>query len=304
MPAWTVIGIAAGAALLGSDRRNVDWTHIVRLVPGTLIGIALGLVVFTRLSSDALARGLGVFVLLYGCYALWRTFRAGSLHVSQRLAAALGGIGGGITGTVVGTMGSTFYAVYFDAVSLNKDSYRATMTAILMTLTVTRGLGYLLIGEFSMEALYLAAFLLPSMVVGLLIGQRLHHGISEITFPPPHRGGGIDRVRLGFAREVKPAHATLNASCGASTFSLSLAFRCLTARFELLVARQQTMTLIGNAPRSSDRFRHRLAPGVGAKGKPRRLAIPVNQRRSAWHGRRTAAPNCLCASSPAASSRT
>ena len=181
VPAWTVIGIAAGAALLGSDRRNVDWTHIVRLVPGTLIGIALGLVVFTRLSSDALARGLGVFVLLYGCYALWRTFRAGSLHVSQRLAAALGGIGGGITGTVVGTMGSTFYAVYFDAVSLNKDSYRATMTAILMTLTVTRGLGYLLIGEFSMEALYLAAFLLPSMVVGLLIGQRLHHGISEIA---------------------------------------------------------------------------------------------------------------------------
>ena len=54
----------------------------------------------------------------------------------------LGGFAGGMTGTVVGTMGSTFFAIYFDAIRLAKDNYRATMTAILLTLTLLRGAGY------------------------------------------------------------------------------------------------------------------------------------------------------------------
>src|SRR5665213_1549534 len=63
VPAWTLIGVAAGAALIGSDRRKVAWGEIAKLVPGTLVGIAVGLYVFTLLSSETLAKWLGVLVL-------------------------------------------------------------------------------------------------------------------------------------------------------------------------------------------------------------------------------------------------
>ena len=36
VPAWTLIGIAAGAALIGSDRNKVAWGEMIKLVPGTL----------------------------------------------------------------------------------------------------------------------------------------------------------------------------------------------------------------------------------------------------------------------------
>src|SRR5262245_22567286 len=49
VPAWTLIAAVAGTALLGADRKRVLWGEIGRLIPGTLIGVALGLVVFTRL---------------------------------------------------------------------------------------------------------------------------------------------------------------------------------------------------------------------------------------------------------------
>ena len=49
VPAWTLIGIAAGAALIGSDRNKVAWAEMIKLVPGTLVGIAIGLYVFTLL---------------------------------------------------------------------------------------------------------------------------------------------------------------------------------------------------------------------------------------------------------------
>jgi uncharacterized membrane protein YfcA len=182
VPAWTLIGIVAGTALIGSDRKKVAWVEMLKLVPGTLVGIAIGLYLFTLLSSDTLAKWLGVLVLGYGLYSLWGTFGAAKPHLPPRLAAVLGGVGGGMTGAVVGTMGSVFFAMYFDAIRLAKDNYRATMTAILLTLTVIRGVGYFVIGEFSREVWIVAAILFPSMVLGMFIGNRFHHSMSDLAF--------------------------------------------------------------------------------------------------------------------------
>ena len=182
VPAWALIGIAAGAALIGSDRKKVAWAEMIKLVPGTLVGIAIGLYVFTLLSSDTLAKWLGVLVLAYGLYSLWGTFGAAKPHLPPRIAAALGGIGGGMTGTIVGTMGSVFFAMYFDAIKLAKESYRATMTAILLTLTLIRGVGYFAVGEFSRDVWIVTAILFPSMLLGLFFGNYFHHGMSELTF--------------------------------------------------------------------------------------------------------------------------
>ena len=183
VPAWTLIGIAAGTALIGSDRNKVAWTEMIKLVPGTLIGIAIGLYVFTLLSSDTLAKWLGGLVLAYGLYSLWGTFTTSpKAHLPPRLAAALGGLGGGMTGTVVGTMGSVFFAMYFDAIRLAKDNYRATMTAILLTLSLARGTGYFAFGEFTRDVLIISAMLLPPMFVGIFVGNRIHHGMSELAF--------------------------------------------------------------------------------------------------------------------------
>jgi uncharacterized membrane protein YfcA len=182
VPAWTLIALAAGIALIGSDRHKIAWAELRRLVPGTLIGIGIGLYVFTQLSSAELAKWVGGFVLGYGLYSLWGTFGAPKPELSPRLAALLGGIGGGVTGTVVGTMGSTFFAVYFDAVRLGKEHYRATMTAVLLVLTLVRGAGYWAVGEFDRAALLVAALLLPPMFLGIFIGNRFHHGMSELAF--------------------------------------------------------------------------------------------------------------------------
>jgi uncharacterized membrane protein YfcA len=183
VPAWSLIALFAASALLGSDRKKVLWTEILRLIPGTIVGILVGLYVFTLLSSETLAKWIGGFVLLYGLYSLWATFRSAThSHLPPKVAAALGGFAGGMTGTVVGTMGSTFYAIYFDAIRLNKDNYRATMTAILLTLTLLRGIGYYAVGEFTRDVLIVTAILFPSMLLGIFIGSRFHHGMSETAF--------------------------------------------------------------------------------------------------------------------------
>ncbi len=182
VPAWTLIAAVAGTALLGSDRNKVLWGEIGRLMPGTLIGVVLGLLIFTRLDADALALWVGAFVLAYGAYSLWTTFGAPKPGLPPKTAAMIGGILGGLTGTTVGTFGSTFYAIYFDAIKLGKENYRATMTAILLTLSLARGTGYFIVGEFTRDVLIVSALLLPPMFLGIYIGNRMHHGMSELLF--------------------------------------------------------------------------------------------------------------------------
>jgi len=183
VPAWSLIALAAATALIGADRHRIAWDVLLRALPGTLIGIAAGLYVFTLLDSETLAKWIGAFVLIYGLYSLWATFRPGGhAQIPPRAAALIGGFAGGMTGTVVGTMGSTFYAIYFDAIRLAKDQYRATMTAILLTLTLLRGAGYFAVGEFSRDVLMVTAILFPSMLIGIFIGNRIHHGMNEVVF--------------------------------------------------------------------------------------------------------------------------
>ena len=183
IPAWTLIGLAASLALFGSDRKRIAWGEIVRLLPGTAAGIAIGLYVFKLLDSETLAKWLGLLVLLYGLYSLWRSFRPPAKWRLPPIAAALlGGAGGGMTGTIVGTMGSVFFAMYFDAIRLAKDQYRASMTAILLVLTLVRGFGYWAIGEFTRDVLVLAGFLFPLMLIGIFIGNRFHTGMNEQVF--------------------------------------------------------------------------------------------------------------------------
>ena len=183
IPAWTVVGVAAGLALFGNDRHRVAWAEMAKLVPGLLLGIAVGLYVFKLLDSATLAKGLGALVLLYGLYSLWGTFRTSpKAKVPPRIAAAIGGFLGGIVGTIVGTMGSVFFAIYYDAIRLAKEQFRATMTAILLTLAIVRGVGYWAVGEFTREVMILAGILFPMMLTGIFIGNRFYHGMSELLF--------------------------------------------------------------------------------------------------------------------------
>jgi uncharacterized protein len=149
VPVWTLLGIASSATIVGRDRQYVSGREILRILPTCLIGIAIGLYFFKTLDAHTLAQGLGLLVIAYGCYSLWTTV---SVREKPRavpgLVAPVAGIVGGAVGTTFGTMASLFFAIYFDAVRMAKERLRATMSAMILTLSIVRGLGYFAVGEF------------------------------------------------------------------------------------------------------------------------------------------------------------
>jgi uncharacterized membrane protein YfcA len=154
------------------------------LVPvWTLLGIGLGLYVFTTLDTQTLARALGALVIAYAAYSLWGLMRKRPGATSHAPAVApLASVLSGAVGATFGAMATVFFVMYLDTRNLAKEAFRATISAMLLVLSVVRGIGYFAVGEFTRESLVLFAAAFPAMLVGIYIGNRIHLAISETTF--------------------------------------------------------------------------------------------------------------------------
>jgi uncharacterized membrane protein YfcA len=183
VPVWTLLGIASSVTILGHDRKRVALKALVPFLPWCLLGIALGLYVFTALDARTLARGLGIVVIAYAAHSLWAMMHPQrEQRTPSRAIAPLASTLAGAVGATFGAMATVFFVMYLDTRNLAKDAFRATISAMLLALSVVRGLGYYAVGEFTRETWILFAAAFPAMLLGIFIGNRVHLSISETAF--------------------------------------------------------------------------------------------------------------------------
>ena len=164
----------------GQGVRNLErvaWAEQLTLVPFTLIGVALGLLVLRGVPTAVLSRVLGGFVVVYAFYQL---LPLPPLRGS-RVAAIGCGIMGGLVGTLFGT-GGPFYAIYFNLRGLDKNAFRATFATNFLIDGGVRLIAYALAGLLGWATLVSVAAGLPLVAAGLYVGGRIHLGLSQRTF--------------------------------------------------------------------------------------------------------------------------
>jgi uncharacterized membrane protein YfcA len=183
-PAWSLVGIVSSAAIIGKDRQHVDRRAFLRLLPGCALGVGAGLFVFKALDAVLLARSLGAFIILYASYSLWMTTRppGSTPPVSPALLRPFASFFSGAVGTMFGAMASIFFAMYLDASGANKQAFRATLSAMLLTLSLARTIGYAAVNELTLDSFILCGAAIPAMGLGLLVGDKIHSGLSQAAF--------------------------------------------------------------------------------------------------------------------------
>jgi uncharacterized membrane protein YfcA len=182
-PAWSLLGIASSLAILGRDRKQIARRAVLLFLPWCALGIGIGLYFFKALDAAALGRALGVLILLYAGYAAWLTLHPGMRDPLQAsIVRPSAGVLSGVVGTMFGAMATIFFAMYLNALALEKHAFRATISAMLLALSLVRTIAYASVGELSAEsvAVFLAA--LPAMALGIYAGNRIHAGIGETAF--------------------------------------------------------------------------------------------------------------------------
>ncbi len=183
VPVWTLLGFASSAAIVARDYRHVARDAVLGFAPWCLLGIAIGLYFFTLLDSRGLAQALGLTVIAYAAYSMWSALRKpGHAIKLPRATGPLSGTVSGMVGAVFGTMGSLFFVVFLDARGLARDKFRATMSAMLLLLSAVRGVGYYMVGEFTLESWWMFAAAFPAMLAGIYLGDRVQMNFDETTF--------------------------------------------------------------------------------------------------------------------------
>jgi hypothetical protein len=168
---------------VGREWRRVAWREFTVMSLYSVAGIGLGFYFLGRLDEHALQRALGIFLVLYSIYALATAKSPPVLPARWHGAlAALTGISGGVCGALFGGGVGPIYVIYFNAVRLEREVFRVTMTTVVLTGGIFRIGGYASLGLYERANLMLIALGLPLVFVGSWLGDRVVRYLDARTF--------------------------------------------------------------------------------------------------------------------------
>jgi len=164
-----------------------DWRQVVRhelkllLVP-TLLGVAAGVLLFTRLDNRLLLQLLGGFLIGYASYVFAvRYFGLPGVTCSDRWAVPVG-FTGAFLDTLFGGGGGTLVVIYLHMRGVGRMPFRATVAALWLFEMIARVVGYGVAGYYTKDTLLLCLMLLPVMWAGTWLGERIGKRVSQETF--------------------------------------------------------------------------------------------------------------------------
>ena len=193
-PVITLLGLLVSMRQAVKDWFLIDWRRLAIFIPGSVVGVALGVLAFKAVDPAALARWLGAYVLLYAFYSLFGERLLGRALALPRWAAHPVAIVGGLVATLFGGLAGPIYVTYLDAQKLSKSVFRVTVSTTLLVLGLLRSTAYLASGVFRAQDVLLVAGALLPVAIGTLVGDRLHDRLDPAAF---RRSVGVLLVASG-----------------------------------------------------------------------------------------------------------
>lgn len=176
VPLILVFDLFVGVLMGLNNRRVIDRGEVKRLLPFMLVGMVLGVTLLVSVPERALLILLGVFVLAYSAWSL--VLRPEVKPLSSRWAGAFGTFGGVFT-ALFGT-GGPIYTIYLARRLPDKTVLRATISGLLFLSALARLVLFTGAGLYAQpQVLPLAAVLLPCALLGLYLGNHLHHRLPQ-----------------------------------------------------------------------------------------------------------------------------
>jgi len=184
LPVLVPLSTMVATWIVVRNREHVDVSLLARrLLPGMGVGLALGFLVFSSVSTASLTTGLGVLVVAIAGAELWRT--ATGAHAKARPMGPLpfAGITVG-AGFMQGAaaVGGPLLAFALGRLGLAKKSFRSTIAVVWIVLNSALIVSYVATGRLGLESVSSTLMLVPVVAAGVALGNWLHHRLDEAAF--------------------------------------------------------------------------------------------------------------------------
>lgn len=182
LPAFVPLNLCLSLYLVGRYRRDVVTRFFLqRLLPGMALGMPVGLYVFSSLDASLLKRLFGAFVVAAAAIELYRLRASGPRRALSPAATLALLFSGGVVHGAFSTGGPM--AVYVTGrVIEDKSQYRATLSALWAILGAALVATYAATGRITAATGSITLVLVPSIVVGMALGEAAFRRVPVATF--------------------------------------------------------------------------------------------------------------------------
>jgi uncharacterized membrane protein YfcA len=161
-------------------RRALDWTKLWPFMLGAAIGVPVGVLILTWSNPAHVRIGVGVFLVLYSLYALFRPAIPPVKAASPVLDAGVGflnGVLGGITG-----LAGILVTIWCGLRGWPKDVQRAVFQPVAVAIFLMSALWIGARGAITPDVIKLFLVGLPALLAGTWLGLKLFGLLDEAAF--------------------------------------------------------------------------------------------------------------------------
>lgn len=164
-------------------RRKWSPAILKTMVPGAIIGIAIGTVTFSVFNADVIRFILGAIVIVFALN-FWLRRDAAEARAPIPPSVGRGTIFGGISGftSFVAHAGHPPIAFYMLPQKLDRTTYQATSVLFFFIVNWAKLPPYAFLGLFDSANLTTSAILAPLVPVGIFMGIWLHKRVTDQFF--------------------------------------------------------------------------------------------------------------------------
>lgn len=184
VPALVTLNVVLSYYIAVRYRRGIHRQLLVgRVFPLMVIGVAAGFLLYPLVSGPGLKRLLGLMVTVYAGRELYLVLRKTG-HGNRLLGPVATGfwlILAGITHAFYSTGGPMLVYVV-GRLELAKEVFRATMSMVWAVMATILIVVFLINGRINAESATISAGLVPSLLLGIVLGEWFHGRISEYRF--------------------------------------------------------------------------------------------------------------------------
>ncbi|MEH6566852.1 MAG: sulfite exporter TauE/SafE family protein [Halopseudomonas sp.] len=181
LPVLVPLNIFMSGYLAWRNRQHIQWSLLLKLIlPLMLIGMLLGYGLRPWLDGQVLKALFGLLVLWFAGRELLRMFRGHESRAHPSWLSRILTLGAGVTHGLFAS-GGPLLVYALAGTTLDKSKLRATLISVWFGLNSSMTILFLLDGSLLPSVPHILSYL-PLLVIGVLLGEYLHHRLNEQRF--------------------------------------------------------------------------------------------------------------------------